>query len=74
MSRTAREAGWHISRYNLAAPIPDSDKTAIVNLFAGTCGAYSRAELYLLSELGKLDENHPILKRFSERGLIVNYS
>ena len=47
MSRTAREAGWHISRYNLAAPIPDSDKTAIVNLFAGTCGAYSRAELYL---------------------------
>ena len=73
MSRTAREAGWHISRYNLAAPIPDSDKTAIVNLFAGTCGAYSRAELYLLSELGKLDENHPILKRFSERGLIVNF-
>ena len=73
MRKTAREAGWHISRYNLAASIPGSDKTAIVNLFAGTCGAYNVAELFLLSELAELDENHPILKRFSERGLIVNF-
>ena len=44
-----------------------------MNLFAGTCGAYTVAELFLLSELAELDEGHPILKRFSERGLIVNF-
>ena len=73
MGRTASEAGWRTSRYNLFAPIPGSDKTAIANLFAGTCGAYTAAELFLLSERAELDEGHPILKRFSERGLIVNF-
>ncbi len=29
--------------------------------------------MYLLDELDSLDENHPILKRFRERGLIVNF-
>ena len=73
MSRTAYEAGWHISRYNISAPVPGSDITAIANLFAGTCGAYTSAECFLLSELNGLEEGHPILKRFSERGLIVNF-
>ena len=73
MSRTAGEAGWRVSRYNLAARIPDSDKIAVANLFRGTCGAYTPIEMYLLDELDSLDENHPILKRFRERGLIVNF-
>ena len=73
MGRTASEAGWRISRYNLSAPVPGSDKTAIANVYAGTCGLYNMAEMFLLSELAELDENHPILKRFSERGLIVNF-
>ena len=29
--RTAREAGWHVSRYNISAPAPDSDKTIIAD-------------------------------------------
>ena len=45
---------------------------AAANLFRGTCGAYTPIEMYLLDELDSLDENHPILKRFRERGLIVN--
>ena len=73
MGRTAKEAGWRISRYNISAPIPGTDKTAIANLFAGTCGAYTPAELYLLGVLPELDEGHPILKRFSGRGLIVGF-
>jgi len=73
MKRTAGEAGWHVSRYNLAARIPDSDQVAVANLFQGTCGVYAPIEMYLLHELESLDENHPILSRFRERGLIVNF-
>lgn len=73
MGRTAGEAGWRVSRYNLAARIPDSDKVAVANLYRGTCGAYTPIELYLLDEVESLDENHPILKRFRDRGLIVNF-
>ena len=73
MCETAAQAGWRVSRYNLAAPIPGTDKVAIANLFRGTCGAYTPIELYLLDELESLDANHPMLKRFRERGLIVNF-
>ena len=55
MSRTAGEAGWHVSRYKLAARIPDSDKIAVANLFRGTCGAYTPIEMFLLDEVETLD-------------------
>ena len=71
--RTAGEAGWRISRYNISAPVPGAEKMIIANLFRMTCGVYTPAELYLLDELAGLDEGHPILKRFAERGLIVNF-
>ena len=74
MGRTAGETGWRVSRYNVAAKIPDSDKVAVANLFRGTCGSYSPLEMYLLDEIESLDENHPILKRFKDRGLIVNFN
>lgn len=73
MGKTAGEAGWRVSRYNVAARLPDSDKVAVANLFRGTCGAYTPIELFLLDEAERLDENHPILKRFKARGLIVNF-
>lgn len=73
MAKTAFEAGWRVSRYNLFAPIPGTNKVAIANLFKGTCGAYSPLELFLLSELPTLDAEHPILDRFRERGIIVNF-
>lgn len=72
-ARTAGEAGWHLSRYNLSAKIDGTGKVAIANLFRGTCGAYSLAELYLLDVLETLPEEHPILERFAKRGLIVNF-
>lgn len=70
-SRTAVEAGWHLSRYNLTAPVPGKDKLVIANLFKGTCAVYSSIELYLLNELDGLDEHHPILERFAKRGIIT---
>ena len=73
MGKTAFEAGWRVSRYNLFAPILGTKNVAIANLFKGTCGVYSPLDLFLLGELETLDEEHPILNRFRERGLIVNY-
>ncbi len=73
MNRTAKGAGWHISRYNLCAPIPGTDKTAIVNLYKGSCAVYSPLEMYLLSVAEELDDDHPILKNFAKRGLIANF-
>ncbi len=71
--RTAGMAGWHLSRYNMSVKIEGTGKVAIANLFRGTCGAYSPAELYLLDALETLPEDHPILDRFAKRGLIVNF-
>ena len=69
--KTAGEAGWHLSRYNLSAPIPGKDRVAIVNLFRGNCAEYSPLELYLLSVLESLPKDHPIIERFSKRGIIT---
>lgn len=71
--RTAGEAGWHVSRYNLMARVPDSKNTAIANLFKGNCAEYTPIEMYLLSVIEELDENHPIIDRFSKRGVIANF-
>ena len=72
-TRTAGEAGWHVSRYNLSAPVPDSKMVAIANLYKGTCAEYTPIELYLLSVLEELDEHHPIIERFAKRGIICNF-
>ena len=69
--KTAAEAGWHLSRYNLSAPVPGKETVAIVNLFRGNCAEYSSVELYLLSVLESLPEDHPIIERFSKRGIIT---
>ena len=70
-ARTAGEAGWHVSRYNLSASVPDSKMVAIANIYKGTCAEYTPIELYLLSVLEELDENHPIIERFAKRGIIT---
>lgn len=71
--RTAGEAGWHASRYNLFARLPESKNVAVANLFKGTCAEYTPLELYLLSVIESLDEHHPIIPRFAKRGLICNF-
>jgi len=72
-SRTAGEAGWRVSRYNLVAAVPDSKNVAIANLFKGTCAEYTPLEMYLLSVIEELDEGHPIIERFARRGVIANF-
>ena len=72
-TRTAGEAGWHVSRYNVAAKVPGTKMTAIANLFKGNCAEYTPIECYLLSVLEELDENHPIIERFAKRGIICKF-
>ena len=69
--RTASEAGWSLSRYNLNALVPGKNVVAIANLFKGTFAEYSPLELFLLSKLDELDEHHPIIERFAKRGIIT---
>lgn len=71
--RTAAEAGWHASRYLITAPIPDSKMTAIYNTYNRTCGTYSPIEMFFLTVLDEISENHPIIPRFAQRGILVNY-
>ncbi len=71
--RTAAEAGWHVSRYNLSAPIPGGNSVAIANLYKGSCAPYSSLELYLMSVLDEISEDHPIIVRLAKRGVIVNF-
>lgn len=72
-ARTAGEADWHVSRYNLTAPVPGTRNTAIANLFKGTCAEYTPLEMYLLSVIEELDEHHPIIERLAKRGVICNF-
>ncbi len=71
--RTAAEAGWHVSRYNLSAPVPGKKSLAIANLFRGTCAEYGPIEMYLMSVLDEIPEHHPIIERLSKRGVICNF-
>ncbi|OON85242.1 hypothetical protein BXO88_13320 [Oribacterium sp. C9] len=71
--RTAGEAGWRLSRYNLSMPAPEGDGYLIANLLSGSCRIYNLAECYLLSTFASLDEHHPIIADFAKAGLIVNF-
>ena len=64
---------WRLSEYNVMTTEPGGENVVIANLLRGTCGIYTPIECYLLSVIDQLDDTHPFLRRFAERGLIVNY-
>ena len=72
-SRTAGEAGWHASRYNLFANNPQTNKTVMFNAYTRACVEYTPIEMYLLSVIEELDEHHPIIERFARHGSIANF-
>ena len=72
-ARSAAEAGWHVSRYNISAKEPETGKTVIVNLLTGSCAEYSPLELYLMSALDEISEDHPIIGLLARRGAICNF-
>lgn len=71
--RSASEAGWHVSRYNVQAKVPGKNVVAISNLYKGTCAEYNPIELYVMQSLDEIEENHPLIDRLAKRGVIVNY-
>ncbi len=46
---------------------------AIYNTYRRTCAAYSSLELYIMSVLDRISENHPLIERLAKRGVIANY-
>lgn len=71
--KTAGEAGWHLSRYNLISSLPGTDRIGIANLFRADFSDYDPGEAYLLSIAETLPKDHPILERFRKHGLIVDF-
>ena len=72
-NKTAREAGWHLSRYNLRSRLPETGETVIVNLYAQTIMKCSVLEEYLLDISEELNEDHPILPKLKTNGFLVNF-
>jgi uncharacterized protein len=74
-AQTASQAGWRASHYNIWARIPNDEqgRLAVVNLYGGSCGAYSTLELAALTMLDELPANHPAVVHLARRGLIVNF-
>ena len=71
--RTAAEAGWHVSHYNIKAPTPDSEKTAIYNTYKRSCDEYTPDELSVMSNLDQIAEDDPLIKRLARCGVIANH-
>lgn len=73
--QTATDAGWHPSRYNVWARIPDDPQRrfAVANLYRGSFGVYTPLGLAALSMLDTLPATHPSVERLAERGIIVNF-
>jgi|GEM_PF-359330 len=71
--RTAVQAGWTESRYNIFAWPPGGDDPIVANLYAGTMGKVPLLEYALLKSLDELPATHPVLERLAERGLIVDF-
>lgn len=71
--RSAAEAGWRASRYNLYAPLPKTSSVAVANLFKGTCCTLTPIEGALLNRLDEIGEGHPIVERLARRGIICNF-
>ena len=71
--RTAAEADWHVSRYNVAARLPGSKLTAIYNTYKRTCAEYTPIELYVMSVLDQVPENNPLIGRLARRGVIADH-
>lgn len=72
-ARTAVQAGWAESRYNIVVWPPDDDNPIAANLYAGTMGKIPLLEYALLKSLDELPETHPVLELLAKRGLIVNF-
>lgn len=69
--RTAAQAGWRASAYNICAFEDGSDVPVVANLYAGTMGICP--DYALVSQLDSLGENHPAIRALAARGIIVDF-
>ena len=72
-ARTAAQAGWRESLYNICAWEVGEDDPVIANLFAGTMQKIPLLEYALLKSLDRMPETHPAIERLARRGLVVDF-
>jgi uncharacterized protein len=72
-SKTAEEAGWRYSPYNLFSAVPDSDLVAWVNTLRSTCAEFSVQEYELIRAVLSFPEHHPLVKRYAKRGILTDH-
>lgn len=73
IAKTAADAGWRKSRYNMTALLPGSADTAIANLYSGVRDTCSPYELHVMDSLDSVSASHPLLGALAQRGFIVNF-
>ncbi|MBR3315282.1 MAG: radical SAM protein [Atopobiaceae bacterium] len=71
--RTAAEAGWHISRYNIRATDPNTGRPVIFNTRTRACIECTRFDLYAMGALDEMPEHNPFIERLAKLGLIANF-
>lgn len=71
--RSAKEAGYHLSKYNLFKNIPNENLIICVNLLKASYSKIDPNDLTNLYNLEQIKENDEILKYFIHQGIIVNY-
>lgn len=64
---------WHISRYVLFTQLPNSNFVVGFNLLKNNIFILSLQEVELLYNFNKLNENNDNLKKFKEKGILINY-
>ena len=70
-TRTAREAGWKYSKYNLFTEEPELEKVAWLNTLSGSCSEFSNAEYLQTQRILDLPEDDPLIAHYAGRGLIT---
>ncbi len=72
-NKTVIDSGWHLSKYNIFAKLPDSDKIIFANTFKGSFALIGSAEAFLISVAETLDEDHPAVEAMKKRGILVDF-
>ena len=71
--RTAEEAGWKYSDYNLFARVPENrDLVAWINTLESACSEMTIREYALLTKILTFPEDHPLIEHYAKRGIITN--
>ena len=71
--RTAQEAGWHVSRYNIRTTDPDTGATVVFNTRTRACLELTPLDAYVMGALDEIPEGNPFVARLARLGLLADF-